>query len=77
MYHYNGIEIPGGVPAIVSEDTFEVVERRMAKNKHASAKNKAEEKYALTTKLFCGKCYIFLSVASRTGIEYAHALQIM
>lgn len=22
VYHYNGIEIPGGVPAIVSEDTI-------------------------------------------------------
>ena len=32
VYHYNGIEIPGGVPAIVSEDAFKVVERRMAKN---------------------------------------------
>ena len=74
VYHYSDIEIPGGVPAIVSEDTFKVVERRMAQNKHASAKNKAEERYVLTTKLFCGKCYIFLSVASRTGIEYTHAL---
>ena len=59
-YHYNGIEIPGGAPAIVSEDTFKVVERRMAKNKHASAKNKAEEKYILTTKLFCGKCHTMM-----------------
>jgi hypothetical protein len=47
VYHYNGIEIPGGVPAIVSAETFEIVQQRMAKNKRAAAKNKAKEKYAV------------------------------
>ena len=75
VYHYNGIEIPGGVPAIVSEDTFKVVERRMAKNKHASAKNKAEEKYVLTTKLFCGKCHSMMvgdSAQKKNGNIYRY-----
>ena len=75
VYHYNGIEIPGGVPAIVSEDTFKVVERRMAKNKHASAKNKAEEKYVLTTKLFCGKCHTMMvgdSAQKKNGNIYRY-----
>ena len=75
VYHYNGIEIPGGVPAIVSEDTFKVVERRMEKNKHASAKNKAEEKYVLTTKLFCGKCHTMMvadSANKKNGNTYRY-----
>ena len=75
VYHYNGIEIPGGVPAIVSEDTFKAVERRMAKNKHASAKNKAEEKYVLTTKLFCGKCHTMMvgdSAQKKNGNIYRY-----
>jgi len=75
VYHYNGIEIPGGVPAIVSEDTFKAVERRMAKNKHASAKNKAPEKYLLTTKLFCGKCHSMMvgdSAQKKNGNIYRY-----
>ena len=75
VYHYNGIEIPGGVPAIVSEETFKVVERRMAQNKHASAKNKAEEKYVLTTKLFCGKCHSMMvgdSAQKKNGNIYRY-----
>ena len=75
IYHYNGIEIPGGVPAIVSEDIFKVVERRMAQNKHASAKNKAEEKYVLTTKLFCGKCHSMMvgdSAQKKNGNIYRY-----
>ena len=75
MYHYNGIEIPGGVPSIVSEETFKVVERRMAQNKHASAKNKAEEKYVLTTKLFCGKCHSMMvgdSAQKKNGNIYRY-----
>ena len=75
VYHYNGIEIPGGVPAIVSEETFKVVERRMAQNKHASAKNKAPEKYILTTKLFCGKCHSMMvgdSAQKKNGNIYRY-----
>ena len=73
VYHYNGIEIPGGAPAIVSAETFEVVQQRMAKNKRAAAKNKAKEKYILTTKLFCGKCHSMMvadSANKKDGSTY-------
>ena len=59
-YHYNNIVIPGGVPAIVPQDIFESAGKRMEGNKHASARNKAKEKYILTTKLFCGECKTML-----------------
>ena len=75
VYHYNGIEIPGGVPAIVSAETFEVVQQRMAKNKRAAAKNKAKEKYILTTKLFCGKCHTMMvadSAQKKNGNTYRY-----
>lgn len=55
-YHYRDVVIPGGVPAIVPTDIFEEAVKRLSQNKHMSAKNKAKEKYLLTTKLFCGKC---------------------
>ena len=59
-YHYGNIIIPGGVPAIVPQDVFESAEKRLAANKRASARNKAKEKYILTTKLFCGECKTML-----------------
>lgn len=55
-YKYQDVVIPGGVPALVDEDTFERVQARMAKNKQAPATAKAKESYLLTTKLFCGEC---------------------
>lgn len=55
-YKYNDITKPGGIPAIIPEDLFNRVQERMAANKKAPAKHKAEDEYLLTTKLFCGKC---------------------
>ena len=55
-YHYGDVIVPNGVPAIVSEELFNRVEERKKKNRHASAHNKGQERYILSTKLFCGKC---------------------
>ncbi len=55
-YHYMDVVIPGGVPAIVSEDLFDRANARLDKNKRVSGASKASEKYILTTKLFCGEC---------------------
>lgn len=55
-YKYRDIVKPGGIPAIVPQDLFDRVQERMAANKKAPAKHKAEDEYLLTTKLFCGKC---------------------
>ena len=48
--------IPGGVPAIVDKELFERVQEKMAKNRRAPARHKAEDDYLLTAKLFCGMC---------------------
>ena len=66
-YKYQDVIIPGGVPALVDEDTFNRVQARMAKNKQAPASAKAEESYILTTKLFCGKCGKIMFGESGTG----------
>ncbi len=55
-YQYQDVTIPGGIPAIVPQDLFDRVQAKMEKNKRAPATSKAEERYLLTTKLFCGKC---------------------
>lgn len=64
-YKYRDIIRENGVPAIVPKDLFDRVGERMEKNKRAPARYKAkEEKYLLTTKLFCGKCGAFMVVES-------------
>ena len=66
-YRYRDIVIPGGIPAIVPEELFNRVQERMAANKKAPAKHKAEDEYLLTTKLYCGKCKCFMVGESGTG----------
>lgn len=66
-YKYNDIVQPSGIPAIIPEDLFNRVQERMAANKKAPAKHKAEDEYLLTTKLFCGKCQCYMVGESGTS----------
>lgn len=66
-YKYQDVVIPGGVPALVSEDVFKKVQARMEKNKQTPAAAKATERYLLTTKLFCGDCGRMMAGESGTG----------
>lgn len=66
-YRYRDIVIPGGIPAIVPEELFNRAQERMAANKKAPAKHKAEDEYLLTTKLYCGKCKCYMVGESGTG----------
>jgi len=75
QYKYRDIVNPNGIPAIVSQDLFDRVQERMASNKKAPAKHKAEDEYLLTTKLFCGKCQCFMvgeSGTSHTGFVHRY-----
>ena len=72
-YKYGDIVIPGGIPAIVPQDIFERAQERLTKNQKTPAAAKADERYLLTTKLFCGKCgaqMVGESGKSRTGKMY-------
>ncbi len=55
-YKYQDVIIPGGVPAIISEELFNRVQSRKEKNRRAPARAKADDEYLLTTKLICGNC---------------------
>jgi len=66
-YHHSGHVVSGGMPAIVPEDLFERVQERLAKNKKAPARHKAEDDYLLTTKLFCGLCGAYMVGESGTS----------
>ncbi len=60
-YRYRDIVVPNGIPAIISDELFEKVQARIAKNKKAPARFKAkDDMYILSTKLFCGHCGAFM-----------------
>ena len=72
-YQYKDVVIPGGVPAIVPQDLFDRVQRRKERNRRAPAAAKAEVRYLLTTKLFCGKCGRMMAGecgTSRKGVKH-------
>ncbi len=49
-------EFPNTIPAIIDIETFNKVQEVREKYKHAPGIRKAEDRYLLTGKLFCGKC---------------------
>ena len=54
---------------------FNKVQEKLAKNKKAPARHKAEESYLFTTKLYCGKCGALMfgeSGVSHTGKMYTY-----
>ncbi len=72
-YTFRDIVVPDGIPAIVPKELFDRVQEKMAKNKKAPARHKAEDDYLLTTKLFCGYCGAYIcgeSGTSRTGVVH-------
>ena len=74
-FNYRNIIHPHGIPAIIPDELFDRVQRRMVSNKKAPAKHKAEDEYLLTTKLRCGKCDCFMvgeSGTSKTSTVYRY-----
>ena len=72
-FQYRDVIVPDGIPAIVPQELFDRVQEKLAKNKKAPARHKAEDDYLLTTKLFCGYCGAYLcgeSGTSRTGVVH-------
>ena len=72
---YRDILIPDAIPPIVSVELFDDVQEKIAKNKKAPARRKAEDDYLLTTKLYCGYCGALMfgeSGVSHTGKMYTY-----
>ncbi len=75
VYTYGSVEIPDGIPRLISDELFYKVAEIMEKNKKAPAKARAKEEYILTTKLFCGHCremMVGVSGKSSTGKKHAY-----
>lgn len=50
------IRVDDGVPAIVKQETFDIVQKMLEQNKHNSQMTKAKEIYILSGRAFCGIC---------------------
>ena len=53
---FKNIVMPDSIPVIIEKELFDSVQDKIAKNRRAPARHKAEDDYLLTTKLFCGMC---------------------
>ena len=67
VYTYRDIEIPDGIPRIISDELFNKVQEILGKNKKAPARAKATIEYILTTKIFCGHCRAMMTGVSGTA----------
>ena len=50
------IVIEGGIPAIIDQNTFDLVQDKLSRNKRKSGSFKAKETYLLSGLIFCGEC---------------------
>ena len=72
---FRDVVVPDAIPPIVPLELFDDVQEKIAKNKKAPARRKAEDDYLLTTKLYCGKCGALMfgeSGVSHTGKMYTY-----
>lgn len=77
-YRYAEIVIPGGVPAIISEEDYNEVRNRHASNKHAPKARTENEapRFWLTGSVFCPMCgspIVGVSGTGRNGKHYYYA----
>ncbi len=61
------IRIPNGVPAIVDEITFELVQKILKQRRRSKGQHKAKEVYLLTGLVECGECGSAYHGSSRIG----------
>ena len=64
---FQDIVVPDTIPVIVEKKLFDRVQEKIAKNRRAPARHKAEDDYLLTTKLFCGMCGAMMFGECGTG----------
>lgn len=67
LYTYGDIEIPGGMPRIVSDDLFYAVQSKIEERKKSRARHRNGTDYILTSKLFCGNCNSLMTGYSGNG----------
>ena len=70
------IKIPGGCPAIISQELWEEARHKLSANKRASGAYSAKMNYILSGRIYCGKCNAAMTVKrakmGRNKTEYCY-----
>ena len=69
-YRYGDIIVPGGMPAIIDEETFMMAQAETERRRTRKAPRSSKAEYLLSGKLFCGHCkapMVGVSGTSKTG----------
>lgn len=69
----SGVRLENGCPALVDPETWDRVQNRLKSNKRQGATYKADVRYLLTGKLFCGHCgekMVGVSGTAKSGTIY-------
>lgn len=61
------IRIENGMPAIITKEEFDIVQRRLIQNKKDSQSFRSKEVYLLSGKIYCGKCGGHMAGSRRQG----------
>jgi uncharacterized protein YbaR (Trm112 family) len=64
IYIYGDTEVEDGMPRLISDEAFEEVQARIAKQRHAP---RTKRSYLLTSKLYCKACEQWLVGTAATG----------
>ena len=67
LYHWDEITVEGGMPVIIDRETFDRVQLILKTKKKPRGKQRMNEEYLLSGKLFCGECGSPMSALSGTG----------
>lgn len=66
-YSYNDVVIPGGMPAIISQEVFAMAQAEMEKRRTRKKPKSEKAEYLLAGRLFCGHCQAPMIGVSGTG----------
>ena len=66
-YRYNDIVVEGGMPAIISKETFCLAQAEMERRRTRKAPESPKAEYLLAGRLFCGHCKGPMQGVSGTG----------
>lgn len=67
VYRFADVVIEGGIPPIVDRDTFDQVQQILRSKKKLRGKQRMNDDYILSGKVFCGKCGSPMTAQTGTG----------
>lgn len=67
IYESAGVRIEGGIPSIISKETFYLAQKEKEKKRVGKSKRQPRAEYLLAGKLYCGHCKKLMTGVSGTG----------